>query len=196
MKSLLTFLLICFSLFMLSSCKKSNNPVSPSDTQQQLWPLKIGNSWDYHVVVFDSTGKVSDYGNTSLSISSDTVAGNETWYNVYNNGTGIYYTNRSDGLWIMSNGLQTILYKYPGNTGNSWYFFADSVTIESTDTLVSTTLNKYICYLYRIFYKGKPIADDYLSPGVGLVAEDYYSSTISGQVYLKNSLSLISISLK
>ena len=195
MKSLLIFLLICFTLFMFSSCKK-NNPVSPLETQQQIWPLKIGNTWGYHVVIFDSTGTVSNYGNTSLSISSDTVAGNETWYKISNNSTGIYYTNRSDGFWIMSNGLQTIIYKYPGNAGDMWHFFADSVIIESKDTLVTTSLNKYTCYLYRIFYGGKPIEDDYLSPGVGLVAEDYYSSTISGQVYLKSSMSLISIALK
>jgi hypothetical protein len=196
MKLLLIFLLIFFTLFILSSCKKSNNPVSPSDTQQQIWPFKIGNTWDYHVVSFDSTGKVSGYGNTSISVSSDTVAGNETWFKISNNSSGIYYTNRSDGLWIMSNGLQTILYKYPGNAGDIYHLFADSVSIESKDTLVTTSLKQYNCYLYRIFYNGKPIEDDYLSPGVGLVAEDYYSSTISGHVYIKNSLSLISITLK
>ncbi|MFZ0452632.1 MAG: hypothetical protein WAM24_02715 [Ignavibacteriaceae bacterium] len=96
----------------------------------------------------------------------------------------------------MSNGLQSILYKYPGHAGDIWHFFADSVIIVSKDTLVSTSLNKYTCYLYRVFYNGKPIVDDYLSPGVELVAEDYYSSTISGQVYIKNSLSPISITLK
>ena len=96
----------------------------------------------------------------------------------------------------MSNGLQSILYKYPANAGDIYHFFADSVSIESKDTLVSTSLNKYTCYLYRIFYHGKPLVDDYLSPGVGLVAEDYYSSTFSGNVYIKNSLSLISVTLK
>ncbi|MGA9292291.1 MAG: hypothetical protein WBV81_06845 [Ignavibacteriaceae bacterium] len=196
MKSLLIFLLISFTLFMLSSCKKSNNPVGPSETQQQIWPLKIGNTWGYHVVIFDSTGKISNYGNTSISISTDTAASNETWYKIYNSSTGVYYTDRSDGLWMMSNGLQTILYKYPCNVGDVWHFFADSVIVASKDTIVNTSLNKYTCYLYRIFYNGKPVVDDYLSPGVGLVAEDYYSSMNSGKVYIKNSLSLISITLK
>jgi hypothetical protein len=194
MKLNLIFLLFCLISFMLSSCK--DNPVDSSTDTGQIWPLKVGNQWVYHGVSYDSTGAVKGSGTASFSVESDTVVSEEIWYHVSNNGAGIYQTNRDDGLWIMINGSQTLLFKYPGSATDSWNYYGNSISILSTDTLVSTSLDTYTCYEYRISYNSQPVEDVYLCPGVGVVADDQYSSTSAGQVYRQNTASLISVTLK
>jgi len=187
-------LLLGSAIFMLSSCKKSNLVGASSD--QQIWPLKTGDLWDYQVASYDTAGIVNGGGTLSLSITSDTVVAGETWYRLSGDTGNFFYTERSNGFWIMSNGSQALFLKYPGSAGESWNCYSDSVSVQSTDTSVSVPLGTYNCYMYRLFYSSKPVEDYYLSIGVGMVAEDDYSVTSSGQVYKAYAFSLTYASLK
>lgn len=185
MKSLLFIIQLMLTIFMVSSCNKAN-PVGPS-SGQQIWPLKVGDTWAYRLTYFDTTGAVNDTANATLVITSDTLFDGDTWYQI--NWQADFYTNKSDGLWMTQ--FQTtpntvpilpqLLWKYPANAGDSY----DSVTVESTNTSVTIPQGTYICYDYRDHYNSKPVSDNYLCPGVGRIATDFF--LIRTQVvYIRN----------
>jgi hypothetical protein len=198
MKSFLNVSLLCLAVFMLSSCKKSN-PVESSPSVLQIWPFKTGNTWAYQAISFDSTGTVTQSGSGAFIVTTDTIVGGETWYHLSTAGA-MFYTNRSDGLWVMWNntsGLnQELLFKYPVSAGDNWNYGADLVFVQSTDTLITVMAGTYHCYEYRVFYNSNPLCDYYCCPGVGFIAEDYFSSTNSGRLYRAWNLRTSSVTLK
>jgi hypothetical protein len=197
MKSFLNALLFCLAVFLLTSCKKSN-PVDSSPSVLQIWPLKSGNTWAYHLIYYDTTGAISQSGSGAFVVTTDTIVGGETWYHISGSGT-TFYTNRSDGFWVMSNStsglFQGLLFKYPDSAGDSWNYGGDQIFVQSTDTSITVPAGTYHCYEYRLLYNSKPVCDYYYCPGVGFIAEDYYSSTNSGRLYRAWSLSISSVTL-
>lgn len=189
MKFVITSLMLVSAVLIFASCK--SNPAGPSN-DQYIWPLNKGNSWTYHVVSYDSAGGAIGGGNFTFSVTSDTVVAGETWYNLTNFASGMFCRNRSDGFWIMENSVQFLFFKYPCSAGESWNIGGQSIEIRSTDSSMTTSKGKYSCHLYRMSYYDQPgeFIEIYLSLGVGMVAEDYYSTTSSGAVYLAEAITL------
>jgi hypothetical protein len=197
MKSFVNALLFCFVVFMLTSCKK-DNPVDSSPSVKQIWPLKPSNTWAYHTIEYDTTGAITQSGSGALVVTTDTIVGGETWYQISGawSGGSMFYTNRSDGLWIMSNStsglFQELFFKYPVSAGDSWNFGGDQIFLQSADTLITVPAGTFHCYEYRL-----SMSDYYyFCPGVGIIAEDSYSSTNSGRLYIEGRLSITSVTLK
>ena len=197
MKSFVNALLFCFVVFMLTSCKK-DNPVDSSPSVKQIWPLKPGNTWAYHAIEYDTTGAITQSGSAVIVVTKDTIVGGETWYQISGIGSGgsMFYTNRSDGLWVMSNStsglFQSLYFKYPVSAGESWNLGGDQIFLQSADTLITVPAGTFHCYEYRL-----PMSDYvYFCPGVGFIAEDSYSSTNSGRLYLVGRQSITSFTLK
>ena len=193
MKSFANALLFCFVVFMLISCKK-DNPVESSPIAKQIWPLKPGNTWAFSTKEYDTTGAVIQSGSGAIVITTDTIVGGETWYRFSGSGS-IFYTIRSDGIWGMSTGtsplFQGLFLKYPVSAGDSWNFGGDQMFLQSADTLITVPAGTFHCYEYRL-----SMSDYYyFCPGVGFIAEDYYSSTNSGRIYLKEHQSITSFTL-
>jgi hypothetical protein len=197
MKSFVIAMLFCFAAMMLTSCKKEN-PVESSSTAKQIWPLKSGNAWAYHVIEYDTTGVITQSGSGAIAVTKDTIVGADTWYQISGFGSSgsMFYANRSDGLWIMSNNTSGIfkglIFKYPVNTGESWNLGGDQVFLQSTDTVITVPAGTFHCYAYRL-----SMSDYYyFCPGVGFIAMDSYSRTSSGRPYIIEHLSTISFTLK
>jgi hypothetical protein len=199
MKSFVNALLFCFVVFMLTSCKK-DNPVDSSPSVKQIWPLKPGNTWAFSTIEYDTTGAVTQSGSGAFVVTTDTIVGGETWYHISSSGT-TFYTNRSDGFWVMSNStfglFQGLLFKYPVSAGDSWNCGGDQIFLQSADTLITVPAGTFHCYEYRLLYNSEPMSDYYYyCPGVGIIAEDSYSSTNSGRLYIEGRLSITSVTLK
>lgn len=190
MKYLITSLILVSAALMFSACKKSN-PVDSSN-DQYIWPLNKGNSWSYHIVTYDSAGTAAGGGNFSFSVTSDTVVAGETWYNLSNFSDGMFCRNRSDGFWVMQNGVQFLFFKYPGAVGDNWNSGGQAIEIRSTDSSMTTPKGTFRCHVYRMTYNYQTgeYLDIYLRPGIGMVAEDYYSTTGAGAFYLAEAISL------
>jgi hypothetical protein len=95
----------------------------------------------------------------------------------------------------------TLLYKYPDSVGDSWntsYYDSTTlqVSVEQTSTSVTVPQGTYACYEYKTLYNSEPQEDDYFYPGVGFIADDYYSYTNSGRMYKKAHRELVSVTLK
>lgn len=197
MKSFIIPFLFCFLVIMITSCKK-DNPVDSSTSVKQIWPLKTGDTWAFHTIEYDTTGAVAQSGSLALVVTTDTIVGGETWYQISGFGTGgpTFSTNESDGLWIMAVSSTGLLpqpfFKYPVSAGDSWMFGGDPVFLQSADTLITVQAGSFHCYEYQLatsdYY--------YVSPGVGIIEEDSYSSTNSGRLYLQGRLSISSFILK
>jgi hypothetical protein len=196
MKSFVIALLFCFVVFMLTSCKK-DNPVDSSPSVKQIWPLKPGNTWAFSTIEYDTTGAVTQSGSGALVVTTDTIVGGETWYHIPGVGSGwpMFYTNRSDGFWGMSNStsglFKGLFFKYPVSAGDSWNFGDQYIFLQSADTSITVPAGTYHCYKYRV-----SMDDYYFCPGVGIIAEDSYSNTNSGRLYIEGRLSITSVTLK
>jgi hypothetical protein len=182
---------------MLTSCKK-DNPVDSSPSVKQIWPLKMGNTWAVHMIEYDTTGAVTQSGSGTLVVTTDTIVGGETWYQISGVGSDglMFYTNRSDGLWVMSSStsglFQGLFFKYPVSAGDSWNLGGDQMFLQSADTLITVPAGTFHCYEYRL-----SMSDYYyFCPGVGFIAEDSYSSTNSGRLYIVARISIASFTLK
>ncbi|MFA5832592.1 MAG: hypothetical protein WDA22_03840 [Bacteroidota bacterium] len=197
MKKFANAFLFCFVVFVLPSCEK-DNPVDTSPSVKQIWPLKPGNTWAFSTVEYDTTGTVIKSGFGSFVVTTDTIVSGETWYHITGTGSGgtMFYTNRSEGLWVMSNStsglFQGLFFKYPVNAGDNWSLGGDPMFLQSADTVITVPAGTFHCYEYRL----SMIDYYYFCPGVGIISEDSYSSTNSGRRYLKERLSITSFTLK
>lgn len=209
----LAILALCFYIF--SSCKKDNNPVgeSPSNGTNSIFPVKIGNLWISKVTEFDTTGVTIRTFLDTTTIVQDTLIYGEKWYlrgSTHYLLSPHYFTIRSNGIWALDLALQDpqpeLAVKYPGVVGDSWNYRIpgggpDSMryTIVSTSVPVTVPSGNYTCYFYRLTEQTSPThfkAEDYLAPGVGLVLDEYFDPTASGQLYKKRRTELISYVLQ
>ena len=194
----------CLVLLLLSiiSCKKDSNPVGATTTDQIL-PLKTGNKWVLHYTSFDTAGTATSSGYDTLVVGRDTTIGSEKWFQLGDQ--NYFWTNRSDGLWRQRAGTSTespqLIFKYPGNANDTWTVVESSISSQLTlaATAASTTvpLGAFSCYFYHTRRAGDSYdsEDDYLKPGVGIVAWELFSKRSSGLVYRTNRAELISYML-
>ncbi len=192
MKSCANALQLFCLVFMLSSCKK-DNLVDSSLGEKQIWPLKLGNAWTYHQTNYDTVGSIIQWYNGSKIVTMDTIVHDETWYGISDDYA--FCANKSDGFWQLSGSFQGLRYKYPASAGDNWYYGGARMYLLSTDTLITVPAGTYHCYKYRYLWNSIPVVDDYFCPGVGLIAEDWYSRTNSGRLYKYSTLDITLITL-
>lgn len=202
MKTVLISLLLGAVVLTLSSCKKSN-PVN-SSSEQQIIPMKMGDSWVMQYAVYDTTGTTLETLADTSRVVSDTVIAGVTWYYVSSKiSHGVYYTNKSDGLWLMTLGGSagsTLLYKYPASVGDNWSVEAAAAPIITegrlqADTSVTVPKGTYSCYEYDMLDNSQLVEQVDLCPGLGDVQVDLYSSTKSGRSYHELRGELVSASI-
>ncbi len=199
MKTITFSLLLSLTIFMLSSCKKSN-PVGPSSSQQIL-PLKLGNIWLMEYTVYDSTGTVEGMVYDTDTVARDTVISGITWYHVSGKVFDGYFADKSDGLYGLSSPtVEALLFKYPAKVGDTWNAQVDisttyQVTLQSDNASVTVPKGTYVCYDYQMLLNSQPGFEVYLNPGLGFVAMDVYSITKSGRSYKQAYGELTSVTL-
>jgi hypothetical protein len=108
---------------LISNCSDSTEP---ENSAAELIPLKVGNSWNYKLTSYDSSGSISYIENQNSKIIKDTNISNHTWYAYNDAPDGIWYTNKSDGYWAfiksntgaIVNDTSVIVFKYPTQVGD------------------------------------------------------------------------------
>jgi hypothetical protein len=165
-------------LVLLSSCKKDSAPTEPQSNAGEILPLKVGNQWIGRVTDLDSPGHPSHLD--TMVVAKDTVIQNEKWF--FLTGWSLYVANRTDGLWALDNSQTWLLWKFPAVEGESYRRLFDTVTVVSTNAIVSVPAGTYRCYQYHV--EGSDY-NEYLSPDVGPIKMGpYIVTTESGpEVY-------------
>jgi hypothetical protein len=164
----------------------------------------MGNSWVMQYTFYDTTGSILETFSDTSRVASDTVIAGVTWYYISSKlSHGVYYTNKSDGLWLMTLGTSTgptLWYKYPANVGDNWTVqtvarpIIDEGVLQS-DTSMTVPKGTYACYKYRMLDNSQLVEQVYLCPGLGDVEIDLYLTTSSGLSYLQAHGELESASL-
>jgi hypothetical protein len=81
-----------------------------------------------------------------------------------------------------------LLYKYPANVGD---LYSTHLKVICRDSSISIPNASYKCYGYS-----SPVAIDYVSPGIGLIREEWYKKLFDGSEYLYQKQELLDYILK
>lgn len=172
--------IFCFSLLLFySGCKDT---ATEPTTNEQFYPLQIGNYWNYRLLKYDSLGNLTDNSIVLPErILRDTVINGEKWFllNVmgYLSMVDIPYINKSNGLHTWSGRNAEIVYKYPANIGD---VCGDSLKIVGINQRTTTIAGDFTCVVYKkekydptlfwIYY------NTFIAPGYGKVKVEYFQS--------------------
>ncbi|HED38294.1 MAG TPA: hypothetical protein ENI76_08645 [Ignavibacteria bacterium] len=157
---------VLFLFFFISSCNKNENTVNPVDNNTSvIFPLKVGNQWNYIDSTFDENNSLVKVSSSSLRITGSTnITYNGkslevfywNWIDVANNKPGDIkwlIRNETDGLYFYggryldSNFVfkKTLSEKYPVNVGDTWNnitysFSTTNSSFEISDTSLFTCI--------------------------------------------------------
>lgn len=144
MKRHLLFLAISLAC-LVPHCKKDENPTN-NVILGSIMPLKVGNTWTFRVSIYDTNGVPFSSSDEVLSITRDTTIGNEKWFRFGSS----WVTNRSDGLWRLTNsGTAYLVFKYPAKVNDTYSSDGEQVVVTSINQTVSVLHGQYSCYAYR-----------------------------------------------
>jgi hypothetical protein len=172
----LQFILLPIIVFVLIGCSEDDsNPAAPAKTQV-LMPLSIGNYWMYQRMRYDNGEYRFSRIDTTTIVEEMKDSSGVNWY-VGSRWGG--FRNTSQGLEFY---FGMFLLKYPASVGD---FFAVSpkwlVTLQHTDTLVTTPSGDFRCLRYGFGRPGETEERHYYSPGVGLVRNETLHWTYLGE---------------
>ncbi len=191
MKSKLILAMIVVLFF--ASCEESEVVVIPVPTTQII-PLKVGNTWKYETITYDSLGLEKNRFVEARSIKAETTLAGEKWF--YGSIFPGYITIRSNGLWYKIlpfpfsysdiDGEPGLVIPFPLKVNQSEIGYAGKTyTMLDEDVLITTPAGKFRCYQYRISLRpntsGPDHNDIYYAAGVGLVKETWSYDFIPGQ---------------
>ncbi len=204
-KNLSLIILAITAAFLIISCNKNDNNTTAPPPQSQPtgpFPLEIGNSWTYQVTFFDIDGtKQSTTGTVIYQITRDTTVDGEKWYYLKTESSGIYYLNRSNGVWSVLNGNKQTFLKYPTTKSDRYSTTIGNMRIASTDTSITVPKGTFSCYEYRLS-QSTPCNDYYFLGGTGFIRIDFYDRAflpdrIDTVVnYISSSYELVDYTLK
>lgn len=187
-----SLILVIFSLIFNNSC--SEHSTDGNNDSKYLIPFKVGNSWEYENIFYDTAGNVMSTSTKTEKIIKDTIMFNMHFYMMYIN-WGVYLTNKADGVWEYHISLDSVIinraliYKYPCKTGDTYHISLGrpepDVIIISTNEAVEVESETFNCILYR--YQFDEPDDNhrnfYFAPGVGKIKYENYQRTPSGTLY-------------
>lgn len=188
---------LCFVILLstFSSCKKDQGNTKPD----VLFPLKVGNVWNYEIVTYDDNGGIISIDPVSMRISKDTVVNGETYFW---NGAG-YYRNADLNTVVSSVDAKAfyLFFKRSNVDGASFETVGDIVNnCQSKEVLTAftqlTNVKGYQSLRNEVVLTScnslllKRVT--YLAPGIGITKELFYVPGSNGSVVLRRKLELIS----
>ncbi|HEY6907393.1 MAG TPA: hypothetical protein VI230_07975 [Ignavibacteriaceae bacterium] len=182
MKSLSVSLIIY--CFILNGCKNESNVIVPPIVTTEIVPLKVGNSWLYQTTVYDTMGNIVSSTFDSFSVVSDTLINGQYYFTL---STGVIRWNDVSGFWMLAAPDSLLLYKYPAEVGDTY----GTLKVICKDSLIVILKGTFKCYGYS-----GTVAIDYVSPGIGLIKEEWFKNKISGAKYLYQKQELLDYQIK
>ena len=152
-------------LLTFTSCK-TDNPVDVNiPSTSVLLPLDEGNSWIFLRTEYDTSGSVIKTDTITQRIVKDSSLYGFNWS--YESNERNLYRNDEQGLWLFY-GQPRLYYRYPSFPNVEFIQNFDTVTVISTDTLITTSAGTFHCYHYRINFNNFPI-NQFIGPDLGFV---------------------------
>ena len=191
--------ILYFSILLLTftSCKTDNPVDVNTPSTSVLLPLDVGNSWTFRRTVYNTDGSINYSDTITQKIVKDSSLYGFQWS--FESYEQILYQNDEQGLWIFYTEPR-LYYRYPSFRNVNFVQNFDTVTVISTDTLVTTPAGTFHCYHYRIDFNNFPI-NQFICPDLGFVNMEYgyyYPTPPYGRLesYLWIRLELLSYNIK
>ncbi|MDP4219636.1 MAG: hypothetical protein Q8916_06505 [Bacteroidota bacterium] len=215
-----------FSLVLLGSCKNSGTSApSPGSTAsvQDLYPLKIGDSWTYHRQVLSPTGSVTFDTEDTLTLPNQiTFQGQQAFQQnltpIDTIGTEWYYYNGSSDIYSVhhpQSDFEIAHYlHYPMKVGESFILADDStfarnyddktvLVLRSSNESVTVPAGSFSCVYFEKYgiTTTSGVVDTemfdklYYASGVGLVMDKGFVKS-AGVTYQQSEQDLVSFMVK
>ena len=172
--------IVLFSVLLLGvlivSCS-NNNGTGPSNNNELILPLTLGNEWQYVAPESDSVNtilKVIDSQNLNYN-DEDISVFSLNWIEENYIDTLLIF-NKDDGLYYLSPNFDNdwLFLKYPVNVDDFWYnpFEEGPIKCLSTNQSVGTPAGNFNCFVYGFYYDSGdlPYLEIYCHPDIGIVA--------------------------
>ncbi len=194
-------LTLCTFVLLFSACSDKTTEPQPTEKQNYIVPLSVGNQWRYREISIAKEGSstVKEEKLYTLSIQSEEIINGAKEYNILNSLYDKIYMrwyNTAEGF--LSNAFninyREFSAKYPCKKGDTWVIdtfirtddqgnkigkFTSKMTVISSNEARIVNGNNYTCYHYQRTYNDlatkEPIAnsftDFFYSVNIGLVEE-------------------------
>ena len=193
----LKLVLILVSLIVIQSCSDVNNP-QLIEGSNDIIPLAVGNTWDYHTTLYDTTGNVFADFHNSNKIIGDTIIGNSNWYyydiaawycSIFQDGYHVYDPYETDSL------KNRLSLKYPCTVGDKYSFYE----VAKIDTQITVPAGSFSCVMYTLRMQTSTefaFIDFFIKPGVGYVKTIEYGYIANHPLFTYRVSELIGYKLR
>lgn len=195
MKSVkIIFLFILVSSFY--SCSDENNPIIYQGKNDEIYPLAIGNRWEYSRLSYDINYNIIGKDTLSTEIDMSYLKNGVEWFGIES--SYLQISKQSDGIWSQytqapDEPTPSLMFKYPTFSGDSYPYWK----VISTQEIIQIGLGNFrtIHYKYLRNSETKEYDDYFLCPGIGLIKYNRIRKDSSGIFYTEIEEELIKYTL-
>lgn len=188
--------IIVLLMMIIQSCADVNTP-TVNETSNEIIPLAVGNTWNYHTTLYDTTGNVFMDFNNSNKIVGDTTIQNINWF--YYDKNALYFSIFQDGFHIYdpykTDSLRDQLnFKYPCSVGDKYSYYE----VVKIDTQITVPAGTFSCIMYSLRMQTSmdfAFIDFFIKPGVGNIKTIEYSYTENYPLFTYRISELLGASL-
>lgn len=191
MKSVkIIFLFILVSSFY--SCLDENNPIIFQGKNDEIYPLAIGNRWEYSRTAYDINSNIIWKDTFSTEIDMSYLKNGVEWFGIAS--SWVQVSKQLDGIWMQHTQapvepVPSLVYKYPTHSGDSYPYWI----VISTQKIIKIGLGYFRTVQYRFLKNSETneYIDYFLCPGVGLIKSKSHRKDSSGIYYTEIEEELI-----
>ncbi len=183
--------LLVFSLILVA-CSSENNPIIHQGKNGEIYPLAIGNKWEYSRTIHEPQFNIHSKDTISREIYSSYLKNGVEWF-------GIAYSffqisKQSDGIWVQhtqspNEPTPSLMYKYPTFSGDSYSHWK----VISIEKIIKIGLGYFRTIHYRFLLDSETneYEDFFLCPGIGIIKYHLVRKDNSGKYYISVDQELI-----
>ena len=206
-------LLICSGIYL--GCDSTSSPTDDY-TIQNIFPLKVGNTWTLHRVDYNQDGSIAEEYDDTLSIDSSGIAGGHSgfYFNFADGGAFVYYSGTDLMRYSEQSDRSSLMLRYPmelnkdlvlrDTTYQDGYRSKETLRLVAKDFQVAAPAGTFNCLKYEITNMSGPdtafvtssMDNIYFAANVGFIGEDLYRFWPDNTKRLRFSTRLVSYTVK
>lgn len=177
--------LLVFSLIIFA-CSSETNPIIHQGVNDELYPLAIGNKWEYSRSIFDINFDIIAKDTFSREIDMSYLKNEVEWFGIAF--SWLQISKQSDGIWVQHTQapvepFPSLMYKYPTYSGDSYPYWK----VITTQKIIKISLGYFRTIQYRYLRNSETneYDDHFLCPGIGLIKYNRVKKDSSGKYYIE-----------
>ncbi len=161
--------LLVSSLIMFA-CSSESNPIIYQGKNDEIYPLAIGNKWEYSRSAYDINYNIIAKDTFTTEIDMSYLKNGVEWFGIAF--SWVQISKQSDGIWMQHTQapiepIPSLVYKYPTFSGDTYPYWK----VISTQKIIKIGLGYFRTIQYRFLKNSETneYIDHFLCPGIGLI---------------------------